>query len=105
MTAYLMASRPGDYTKEGLIVGNPEAAANAVVPTGSYVAALTFAVGAKRLLSIVTDASVMVMQTSEGQTPVDVGLVATTVPAPASGQCSYACFIHPATTTVWVKTP
>lgn len=105
MTAYLMASRPGDYTKEGLMVGNPEAVANAIVPTGTYVAALTFAVGAKRLLSIVTDAAVNIMQTSEGQTPVDAGLVPTTVPAPTSGQTSYACFIHPATTAVWVKTP
>ena len=103
MTAHFMASRPGDYTKEGLMVGNPEAVANAVVPTGSYASVLTFDVGAKRLLSIVTDAAIDVLQTSANETSATVGLVPTRVPAPTSGQTSYACFIHPATTAVHVK--
>lgn len=104
MTAWLMASRPGDYTKEGLIVGNPEAVANGITPTGTYGAAvMTFAVGAKRLLSIVTDAAIDVLQTSENQDSSTVGLVPTRVPVPASGQVSYACLIHPATTAIYVK--
>lgn len=104
MTAWLMASRPGDYTKEGLIVGNPEAVANGISPAGTYGAAvMTFAVGAKRLLSIVTDAAIDVLQTSENQDSSTAGLVPTRVPVPASGQVSYACFIHPSTTAIYVK--
>jgi len=29
--------------------------------------------------------------------------VPTRVPVPASGQVSYACFVHPATTAIYVK--
>ncbi len=104
MTASLMASRPGDFTKEGLLVGNPEAVANSITPAGTYGAAvMTFTVGAKRLLSVVTDAAIDILQTSEGQDSATVGLVPTRVPTPTSGQTSYACFIHPATTAVYVK--
>ena len=104
MTAYLMASKPGDYTKEGLIVGNPEAVANAITPAGTYGAAvMTFAVGAKRLLSIVTDADIDVLQTSANEDSSTAGLVPTRITGPTAGKVSYSCFIHPATTAIYVK--
>lgn len=108
-TAYLMASKPGAYTREGLILGNPESVKNAFTPqatTWNAVPDLTFTVAFdKRLLSIVTDSRLEVMQCSAGETPATAGLVATTVPAPSSGQVSYSCFLHPATTAVYVRTP
>lgn len=107
MTCYLMASRPGAFTKEGLIEGNPEAVANAVVPSGSYpgTAQLVLAVAPKkRLLSIVTDAAIDVLQVAENETSATAAGVATRVPAPSSGNTSYACFLHPSTVGVYVKT-
>ena len=102
MTAYLMVSKPGDYTREGLMVGNPEAVANAITPAGTYGAAvLTFSAGARRLLSIVTDADIDILQTSENEDASTGGLVPTRFPA--SAQASYACFVHPATTAIYVK--
>lgn len=109
-TAYLMASRDGAYTREGLIVGNPEAKKDAFTPSaGSWSGTpdLTFSPGYKgRLLSIVTDSRIEVMQCSDNQTPATVtDGVATTCPAPTSGNTSYSCLIHPATTAVYVRTP
>lgn len=109
-TAYLMASKPGAYTREGLILGNPESVKNAFTPqatTWNAVPDLTFVPAfEKRLLSIVTDSRLEVMQCSAGETPATItDGVATTVPAPTSGNTSYSCFLHPATTAVYVRTP
>lgn len=106
MTAYLMASRPGAFTKEGLIVGNPEVVANAVVPTGSYPLTPDLAVAASqksRLLSIVTDAAIDVIQAATGETSANAAGAATRIPAPSSGLTSYACLLHPSTVGVYVK--
>jgi hypothetical protein len=103
MTFYLMASKPGAYTREGLIVGNPEAVVNEGVPTASFVAEITVAAAPQRLLSIVTDTSIEILQTSEGEDDTTVGLVPTCCPADGSNNTSYACLIHPATTRIWVR--
>lgn len=102
---YLMASRPGAFTKEGLIEGNPEVKDDAYTPTGSFSKRLTLTEASKkRLLSVVTDVAVEILQLAENETPSSYAGVPTTVPAPSSGQTSYACFLHPSTVGVYVKT-
>lgn len=103
---YLMLSKPDAYTREGLIVGNPDAVDNGYAPTGTYSRRLTITECSKqRLLSIVTDAEIDVLQTSVGEDSATAGLVPTRIPPPVSGNTSYSCLIHPATTGIWVKTP
>lgn len=106
-TVYLMASRPGAYTREGLILGNPEVKADAVSPSGSYPVSpqLVLEPAEKyRLLSIVSDAAIEVLQVAENETTSVHSGVATTIPAPIAGQTSYGCLLHPATVGVYVKT-
>lgn len=102
---YLMASRPGAFTKEGLIEGSPEVRDDAYTPTGSFSKRLTLTEASKkRLLSVVTDAAIEVLQLAENETVSNYAGVPTTIPAPTSGTVSYACFLHPSTVGVYVKT-
>ena len=108
-SVYLMASRPGAFTKEGLILGNPEVKKDNFVPSAvswGVAADLVMAVGAeKRVLSVVTDVEIEVLQLSAGETTASFQGVPTTIPTPTSGKTSYACFLHPATVGVYVRTP
>ena len=104
MAVNLMLSRPGAYTREGFIVGNPEAVKNDFAPGGAYGAAdLTMEKAAIRLLSIATEEAIDIIQVSDGETTGTANGVATRVPAPTSGIAAYACLIHPATVAVYVK--
>lgn len=107
-TAYLMASFPDAYTKEGLILGNPEAAVT-ITPGAAYPGSpqMTFSATSHqyRVLSIVCDVELSVLQVSQNETSAAAKGVATKVPPPASGQASYACLIHPSTVALYVKTP
>lgn len=102
-----MASKPGAYTREGMILGNPDKVANAFTPSGSYPGTpqLELEVGPKyRLLSVVSDVEIDVIQVTANQTPATADGEATRIPAPTSGKTSYACLIHPSTVGVYVKT-
>lgn len=107
-TAYIMASFPDAYTKEGLILGNPEAAST-ITPGAAYPGTAQMVLPATshqyRVLSIVCDVELSVLQVSANETTATAKGVATKVPPPASGQASYACLIHPSTTGIFVKTP
>lgn len=109
MACWLMISRPGGYTREALILGNPEAVKDNFTPAAvswSLTPDLTFEEGFdKRLLSVVADTEVQVLQCTAGETPNTPGLVPTTIPAPASAKVSYSCFVHPGTVTIHVRTP
>lgn len=106
---YLMASRPGAFTKEGLILANPEARADGITPSaGAWGGTPDLEVPAAakpRLLSVVTDEEIWVLQLSENETTSDFEGVPTTVVAPVAGQTSYACLLHPSTVAVYVRTP
>lgn len=108
-TCNLMASFPGNFTREGMIVGNPEVIKNAFTPAaGSFSATpdLSMSPGFKgRVLSIVVDAAVDVLQLSENETIATYAGQPTRVPAPVSGNVSYACFLHESTVAVHVRTP
>lgn len=104
-TVCLMASRPGAFTKEGLIEGNPEAEV-VVTPGAAYPTPADMALlpaSKKRLLSVVADAEVLILQVSENETVLTADGVATRVCGPTSGKTSYACFLHPSTVGVYVK--
>lgn len=104
-TVCLMASRPGAFTKEGLIEGNPEAE-NVTTPGSDWPLTADLSVPAaqkKRLLSIVADAEVLVIQVATGETPATAQGVPTRICGPTSGKTSYACFLHPSTVGVYVK--
>lgn len=105
-TTDLMASRPGAYTREGLIVDNPEVVANGVAPSGSYpiTADLVVPVAQRyRLLSIVTDVAIDVLQVKANETTLTATGAPTRVRSTGSN-VSYACLLHPATAGVYVKT-
>lgn len=105
-TVYLMASFAGQYDPAMVILGNPEAEA-VVTPSASYPGSAQLVISpinGYRLLSIVSDAEVLVLQVKNGQTTATATGVATRVPTPSAGQASYACLIAPDTAGIYVKT-
>lgn len=106
-SVYLMASFAGQYDPAMVILGNPEAE-SVTTPTGAYPGSpnLTISpINGYRLLSIVTDVEILVLQVKNGQTTSTPTGVATRVPNPSSVSVSYVCLIAPDTTGIYVKTP
>lgn len=106
----LAASKPGAYTKDSLIVGNPDVVTNingavAAFPAwGSIQLAVTTGPD-KRLMTVVTDTEIEILQLSATETTTVFNGQPTRIPVPSGARTSYACYLHPATVAVYVRTP